>query len=187
MNTFGSLVMLVAAASCAEAYPTWPSVATWTGNASEYAGGNARFTAYYDMSGDVPKWAVTIEGTGRTTYIIGNTMYHATYPPMFETCEPQAIPEFPYPKNQFENATLVSTTDTIDGTPVDSWVGSSKLNYSISFATEKDVNSTMKRMVHINEAPQFGPTWTTVFNYHTVQYEVPKDALVLPRLCPVSL
>ena len=170
MNTFGSLVVLVAAAFCAEAYPTWPSVAKWTGHTSY---GDV-FTTYYDVTGDVPRWA-TVQ-PGYATYIIGTTQYQLTLPPLFETCEPQAIPEFPYPKNQFENATLVSTTDTIDGTPVDSWVGSSKLNYSISFATEKDVNSTMKRMVHISGS-------VVVHNYSTVAYVVPTGALDVPHIC----
>ena len=120
------------------------------------------------------------------TLVVGTTAYAMTMPPVFPTCMKQEIPTFPFPKNQFEHATLVSTTDTIDGVPVNSWVATSPENYAATFATEKDVNNTMKRMVTIDVnivMPMFGLNKTSIFGYDSVTYDVPKGALDVPTFC----
>ena len=180
MNTLRSLAVL-AAVCCAEAYPTWPSVATWKGNVGQTLNYSQSFVMYYDVSGDLPRWSVTNDM--HATLVVGTTMYSMTIPPMFPTCMKQEIPTFPFPKNQFENATLVSTTDTIDGVPVNSWVATSPEKYAVTIATEKDVNNTMKRMVTIDVPTEFGSKETSIFGYDSVTYDVPKGALDVPGIC----
>ena len=182
MNTLRSLAVL-AAVCCAEAYPTWPSVATWKGNVGQTLNQSEPFVMYYDISGDLPRWSVAAGDGSHLELVVGTTMYTITHSPMVSACQKQEIPTFPYPKNQFENATLVSTTDFVDHVPVNSWVATSPEKYAVTFATEKDVNNTMKRMVTIDVPTEFGTKETSIFEYGAVTYEVPKGALDVPSFC----
>ena len=174
---FTSLV----AASVAADYPVWPEAVTWKGTFSVPAAQmESPISTFYDIAGEVPKWGQRIEKYDINYIYVENVKFE--FKRLNKTCTKTALTAFPYPKNQFENATLISTVDrvTSDQNPVNSWVATSALGYAVSFDTLKDANHTLRRTVHIDE-----PGWHTEIRvYDMVEMSItPADALEVPPYC----
>ena len=161
--------------------PVWPEVATWSGNFTIPAINWASpVVTYYDIHGDQPMWAQHIAVYDVNHIFVGTTKYDFKTKGNL-TCTKSQLDAFPYPKNQFENFTLVSTDDRItrEQNHVDSWVGTGMLGYAITMDTLQDAEQTVRRIVYIDK-----PGWhTEIRNYDEAKDSVPATAFAIPSYC----